>query len=147
HQGVYYTPPVDFTGSDSFTYTITDGSSSDTATVSISVNPSGTIDSQMFLEDADFKNIPDNSFDVLFAKSPKPYDTTYVRLKSTGPGNLHLDARIYNNTNVAFDSAHTNRATVYLTVPDMPTNCGLSGVNCSAPSQQGTTADPNSGKP
>ena len=92
------------------------------------------MDSSMFLEDADLHDL-DGSFDVLFGKSPRPYDTSHVRIKSTSPGHIHLRAEINNNTNVNFDAEHTSRASVVITVPDMPTNCGLASVDCSNPTQ------------
>ena len=105
-RGISYTPPVDYVGGDTFTYTITDGAGHfDTATVTMTVQGSGTMDSRMFLEDAELHDL-DGSFDVLFGKSPRPYDTSYVRLKSTSPGHIHLRAEINNNTNVNFDSTH-----------------------------------------
>ena len=144
--GVSYTPPADYSGGDTFTYTITDGAGHfDTATVSITIQTSGTMDSTMILEDADLHNL-DGSFDVLFSKSPRPYDTTYMRLKSTSPGHIHLRAEIHNNTNVNFDADHYNRASTIITVPDMPSNCGLAGVDCSNPTQQDHPG-PTYGKP
>ena len=84
--GISYTPPNDYVGGDTFTYTITDGAGHfDTATVTMTVQGSGTMDSSMFLEDADLHDL-DGSFDVLFGKSPRPYDTSHVRIKSTSPG-------------------------------------------------------------
>ncbi len=103
------------------------------------------MDSTMILEDVDLHNL-DGSFDVLFSKSPRPYDTTYMRLKSTSPGHIHLRAEIHNNTNVNFDADHYNRASTIITVPDMPSNCGLAGVDCSNPTQQGNSG-PTYGKP
>ncbi|MEA5520611.1 Ig-like domain-containing protein [Limnoraphis robusta] len=38
-EALVYTPPAGFSGTDSFTYEVTDGSNSDTATVTITVNP------------------------------------------------------------------------------------------------------------
>ena len=92
--GVSYTPPADYSGGDTFTYTITDGAGHfDTATVSITIQASGTMDSTMILEDADLHDL-DGSFDVLFGKSPRPYDTSLRPLKSTSPGHIHLRAEI-----------------------------------------------------
>ena len=146
-RGISYTPPNDYVGTDTFTYTITDNAGHfDTATVSITINATGQMDSSMILEDADLHDL-DGSFDVLFQKSPRPYDTSYFRLKNTGPGHIHLRAEIHNNTNVNFDSANTNRASTIITVPDMPTNCGLGGVDCSNPTQHGSTARPTGSRP
>ena len=103
------------------------------------------MDSSMFLEDADLHDL-DGSFDVLFGKSPRPYDTSHVRIKSTSPGHVHLRAEITNNTNVNFDAEHTSRASVVITVPDMPTNCGLAGVDCSNPTHVDNPG-PTYGKP
>ena len=67
--GISYTPPADYSGGDTFTYTITDGAGHfDTATVSITIQTSGTMDSSMILEDADLHNL-DGSFDVLFGRA------------------------------------------------------------------------------
>lgn len=47
---VIYTPPVDYVGNDSYTYTLSkDGAVSDAITVSIKVKPKGTADSEVIL--------------------------------------------------------------------------------------------------
>jgi hypothetical protein len=137
-QAIKYTPATDYVGPDGFDYTITDGAGHySTAHVTISVQATGSLDSQMILEDSNINDLK-GSFNVLFAKSPKPYDSTAVRLKNTEPGNLHLTARIFNHTNVntgdctgppkdntcTIDAANGNRVVAVLSIPDMPTNCG-----------------------
>ena len=90
-QAISYTPATDYVGPDGFDYTITDGQWQllDGARLHQRRSSTGSLDSQMILEDSNF-NDQKGSFNVLFGKSPKPNDSTAVRLKNTEPGSLHL---------------------------------------------------------
>jgi hypothetical protein len=127
--GVTFTPALDFVGTDTFTYTVTDGAGhTATATVTVSVQTSGTLADAMVFEDDDLK--PTNGFDVMFGKSS--LGSSYLSVKNTHPDRLELKVDLVNQTGVDIDAARSNRVVAIFTVPDMPTSCGLAGVDCAA---------------
>jgi hypothetical protein len=160
-QAISYSPATDYVGPDGFDYTITDGHGNyATAHVSINVVATGSLDSQMILEDSNL-NDQKGSFNVLFAKSPKPNDNLAMRLKNTEPGSLHLHAKIFNHTNVnsgdctgpphdnscTIDAANGNRVVAVLTIPDMPSNCGGSNMRPYTNLAVNTSQDPDCSNP
>ena len=127
--GVTFTPALDFVGTDTFTYTVTDGAGhTATATVTVSVQTSGTLADAMVFEDDNLK--PTNGFDVMFGKSS--LGSSYLSVRNTHPDRLELKVDLVNQTGVDIDAARSNRVVAIFTVPDMPTSCGLAGVDCAA---------------
>ena len=125
--GVTYTPALDFVGTDTFTYTVTDGAGhTATATVTVAVQTSGSLADAMVLEDGTFH--PLNGFDIHFAKSK--LGTSYVSAENTDPGEMHLNVDLVNHTGVDINTSKGNRVVAVFTVPDMPTGCGLTAVDC-----------------
>ena len=146
--GVSYAPYANFLGTDTFTYTIADatGAYQQTATVTVNVIASGSLDDSNFLEDAGFNNLG-GDFNVLFANIP--HDSAHVVLRNTDPPELHLVATVTNDTGVDIGppgSAGTMGApnaqlAAIFTIPGMPKSCNLSSVpDCSNPGGLGQPA-------
>jgi len=85
---IEYTPDADFTGVDTFTYTISDGAGgTDTATVTVTVRH--VIDS--FMTDSKFAGI--NSFDIVFTKDKS---SGMHKIRATNPGTYYYNTIITN---------------------------------------------------
>lgn len=82
--GVRYTPDAFYAGLDSFTYTIDNGLSNDTATVWVLVE-AGQLGTDVAMTDADLKPLKDSAFGTLFTKGSTK---TKVKLSNTYPGAL-----------------------------------------------------------
>lgn len=71
-----YTPSLNFNGTDSFQYTVSDGSSSDSATVTINVRPIN--DRPLAQDDSYSVNMNENLNIVLYGSDPEGDSLTYI---------------------------------------------------------------------
>ena len=169
-RAIRYTPAPDYVGPDGFDYTITDGVNYSTAHVTIDVVATGSLDSQLILEDANINDLRARS--TCSSEEPEAVRQLGSPAEEHRAGHLHLTARIFNHTNVntgdctgpnknscTIDNANGNRVVAVLTIPDMPTNCGGTNMrpytnlsvntnqdlNCSNPGGLGAAAFPLQG--
>jgi hypothetical protein len=63
-------------------------------------------------------------------------------LKSTNPNTIKVKLDVTNTTGIAMNSGNGNTASAVLTVPGMPTNCGLGLFNCATGPTPGGQSDP-----
>lgn len=140
---VVYTPPANFTGTDTFTYTLSDGSLTDTATVTINVipdNPPPTVANESFTiaEDSDAADHdvlandstedPDETIELLSAGS-----TANGTVSITGDGKLRYkpNANYFGTDRVTYTVRDSNGATATGTV-----TFTVSGVNDPPPASE-----------
>ena len=146
-----YDPPVDFNGSDSFSYTVTDGLVSDTATVTVTVNavadaPVGVDDSYATTENGQLSvsapGVLDNDSDV--DGDALSVNTTPVTDVSNGVLTLSADGSFVYDPDTGFvgedtfvyevsDGSLTDQATVTITVSTPPPSGGGGGGGAPAP--------------